>query len=63
MTLVVGVPSSNPTKNEKDLSFEAVADLGIIGFLRVPGCPRGWGVLGETLRIPGGKIGGNLRED
>ena len=34
----------------------------IIGFLRVPGCPRGGGNWG-TLRIPFGKIGVHLRED
>ena len=28
----------------------------IIGFLRVPGCPRGGGTLEKTLRIPFGKI-------
>ena len=28
----------------------------VIGFLRVPGCPRGGGNWG-TLRIPAGKIG------
>ena len=39
-----------------------VATTHLIGFLRVPGCPRGGGVLAGILRIPFGKIGVHLRE-